>query len=325
MKNSEHGEREGEAPCGPACRQAGLPVEGATLAHLIDEYIRHLKVERRLSLNSILAYSTDLQHWLEFLEKRKIIQTTQIKDTHIFQFVETSHKSGLKSRSIARAIIVIRGFLQHLCEQKILTQNPTREFESPRGWKKLPKVLSEDWVSRLLEAPAAATAFGLRDRAFLQIMYACGLRVSEAVNLPLHHLQWDKGFLLTLGKGNKERLIPIGREALAALRDFVEGIRPKWQRDKSPDTVFLSPRGRRWTRQSAWRMIRTHALKIAAPQNVSPHMLRHSFATHLLENGADLRSVQEMLGHTDVTTTQIYTHLSTTHLMDIYRKHHPRA
>lgn len=296
-----------------------------TLTQHVDDYIRHLKVERRLSFNSILAYSTDLQHWLQFLEKKHVTTPPQIKDTHVFQFVATSHETGRKSRSIARAIVVVRGFLNHLCEQKILTQNPAQEFESPRGWKRLPKVLSEDWVSRLLEAPPVATAYGLRDRAFLQLMYACGLRVSEAVNLPLHHLQWDKGYLLTLGKGNKERLVPIGREALAALKDFVEGIRPKWQRDQSPDTVFLSPRGARWTRQSAWRMIRLHALKIGAPQNVTPHMLRHSFATHLLEHGADLRSVQEMLGHADVSTTQIYTHLSTTHLRDIYKKHHPRA
>jgi integrase/recombinase XerD len=296
-----------------------------TLTQYVDEYIRHLKVERRLSPNSILAYSTDLQHWLQFLEKKHIATPTKIQDAHVFQFVAASHEAGRKSRSIARAIVVVRGFLHHLCEQKILKKNPAAEFESPRGWKKLPKVLSEDWVSRLLEAPPAATAFGLRDRAFLQLMYACGMRVSEAINLPLHHLQWDKGYLLTMGKGNKERLIPIGREALAALKDFVDGIRAKWQRDKSPDCVFLSPRGGRWTRQSAWLMIRKYALKIGAPQNVSPHMLRHSFATHLLEHGADLRSVQEMLGHADVTTTQIYTHLSTTRLMDIYKKFHPRA
>lgn len=296
-----------------------------TLTQYVDDYIRHLKVERRLSHNSILAYSTDLQHWLQFLETKRVTAPVKIQDAHVFQFVASSHEAGRKSRSIARAIVVVRGFLQHLCEQKILTQNPAQEFESPRGWKKLPKVLSEDWVSRLLEAPPAATAYGLRDRAFLQLMYACGMRVSEAINLPLHHLQWDKGYLLTMGKGNKERLIPIGREALAALKDFVEGVRPKWARDKSPDCVFISPRGGRWTRQSAWRMIRNYALKIGAPQNVSPHMLRHSFATHLLEHGADLRSVQEMLGHSDVTTTQIYTHLSTTHLMDIYKKFHPRA
>lgn len=296
-----------------------------TLAQYVDDYIRHLKVERRLSLNSILAYSTDLQHWLQFLEKNHVAAPAQIKDTHVFQFVSTSHEAGLKSRSIARAIVVVRGFLNYLCDQKIITQNPAQEFESPRGWKKLPKVLSEDWVSRLLEAPPVATANGLRDRAFLQLMYATGMRVSEAVNLPLHHLQWDKGYLLTMGKGNKERLIPIGREALAALKDFVEGVRPQWAKDNSPDVTFLSPRGRVWTRQTAWRMIRNYALKIGAPQKVTPHMLRHSFATHLLEHGADLRSVQEMLGHADVTTTQIYTHLSTTHLKDIYKKFHPRA
>jgi len=157
------------------------------------------------------------------------------------------------------------------------------------------------------------------------LMYATGLRVSEAVNLPLHQIQWDKGYLLTMGKGSKERLIPIGREALDALRDYINGPRSQWQRDRSPDMVFISSRGTQWTRQSAWRMIRDHALKIAAPQRVTPHMLRHSFATHLIEHGADLRSVQEMLGHADVTTTQIYTHLSTTHLKDIYKKFHPRS
>lgn len=304
---------------------ASLMSTPMTLTQHIDDYIRHLKVERRLSINSILAYSTDLQHWLLFLEKKQVTTPTQIKDSHVFQFVASSHESGHKSRSISRAIVVIRGWLQHLCEQKILIKNPAAEFESPRGWKRLPKVLSEDWVSRLLEAPPVATSFGLRDRAFLQLMYACGMRVSEAVNLPLHHLQWDKGYLLTMGKGNKERLIPIGREALAALKDFVDAVRPKWLRDKSPDTVFISPRGGLWTRQSAWLMIRKYALKIGVPQSVTPHMLRHSFATHLLEHGADLRSVQEMLGHSDVSTTQIYTHLSTTHLMDIYKKFHPRA
>lgn len=296
-----------------------------TVTQLIDDYIRHLKVERRLSLNSVLAYATDLQHWLTFLEKNHISSPAQIKDTHVFQFVATSHEAGLKSRSIARAIVVVRGFLNHLCEQKVITQNPAQEFESPRGWKKLPKVLSEDWVSRLIEAPPPDTSKGLRDRAFLQLMYATGMRVSEAINLPLHHLQWDKGYLLTMGKGNKERLIPIGREALAAMKDFVEGVRPQWVKDKSPDVTFLSPRGRVWTRQSAWRMIRNYALQIGAPLKVTPHMLRHSFATHLLEHGADLRSVQEMLGHADVSTTQIYTHLSTTHLQDIYKKFHPRA
>lgn len=291
----------------------------------IDEYLQYLKVERRLAGNTLSAYATDFQHWLAYAENAKLKSPQEIRDEHLFRFIVTSHEAGRKSRSITRSIVALRGWFKYLCEQGRLQQNPTDMVESPRGWKKLPKVLSEDWVNRLLQAPEPLEPLGLRDRAFLHLLYATGLRVSEAVNLPLHYIQWDKGYLLTLGKGNKERLVPLGREALQAIKDYLDSARPKWAREKSPDVVFLSTRGHRWNRQAAWHMIRKHALHIGAPSRVSPHMLRHSFATHLLEHGADLRSVQEMLGHADISTTQIYTHLSSSHLLALFKKHHPRA
>jgi integrase/recombinase XerD len=239
------------------------------------------------------------------------------------RFIQHLHQTGLEARSIARVMVTTRSFFKYLLLDGILKRDPSENLESPKSWQSLPKFLLPDEVERLLDAPDLATDTGLRDKAMLEVLYATGLRVSELVNLKREDLNLDLGYLITLGKGSKERTVPLGQSAIGWARKYL-AVRLRLLGNKSSALMFVTPRGVPLTRQAFWKLIVGYGEQ-AKIGHITPHLLRHSFATHLLENGADLRSVQMMLGHSDISTTQIYTHITNERLKQIYKKFHPRA
>lgn len=296
------------------------------IAQAIDSFIQFLAIERRLAKNTLLAYSHDLRQFADHCERQRATLLPHISEAHIRLFLVGLHERGFHGRSIARILVTIRSWLNHCCREKWLEKSPARLVESPRPMKKLPHVLSMEQVDQLLQRPTTEFAgTALRDIAMMQLLYASGLRVSELVGLDLSQLNLDGGYLRTIGKGSKERVVPMGRAAMAAVQQYLNEMRPRLERPHSGEVLFLSRTGRRLTRQDGWRLIKTYARRAGIRKHVSPHTLRHSFATHLLERGADLRSVQVMLGHADIATTQVYTHLSRAHVQEMYKKFHPRA
>jgi integrase/recombinase XerD len=291
---------------------------------LIDAFLEHLIVERGLAQNSLEAYRRDLVRYSAHLTARDR-QVTSLDRAEVPRYLLTLREAGLSPRSVARHLSAIRQFHRFLVREGHASEDPTSHLESPRPWRRLPTVLSSDEVDRLL-APGQPTApQGLRDRAMLEVLYASGLRVSELVGLRLADLNLAGGILRVLGKGNKERLVPIGDAAVESLRIYLADGRPKLERRRASPHLFLGRHGRGLTRQMFWQLLKRYVRAAGITKPVTPHTLRHSFATHLLERGADLRSVQLMLGHADIGTTQIYTHLTRAHLKAIYDKHHPRA
>lgn len=291
----------------------------------IDNYIMHLRVERHLSGKTVEAYSHDLRRLSDFLVKQGVTSPDRVAETHLLPFLVLLHREKIGSRSVARYLSAIRGFFKFLMKEKVIKSDPISRIESPARWQKLPKFLSVGDVDSLLSQPDKKTDLGLRDHAMIQLMYASGLRISELSDLTLERLNLQQGFVIIMGKGSKERLVPVGKFAMDAINEYLTGSRPKLMRGKMDDHLFVSISGERLSRQRLWEIIKLSAKKAGIKQNVTPHMLRHSFATHLLERGADLRSVQTMLGHSDISTTQIYTHVTTKHLQDLYKKFHPRA
>lgn len=288
----------------------------------LEAYLDALVAERGLSQNTLLAYRRDLVRLHDDLEEHGIPlskATTPALQAHLRRL----RKQGLSPRSTARALATLRGFYRHLVEIRQRDDNPSVPLEAPKTWRQLPKVLSETQVEALLDAPDLSTELGIRDKAMIELLYASGLRVSELVNLTLGELRLDQGFLLVFGKGSKERLVPVGERAEIWLRQYLAEVRPSRTRGRH-DVVFVNHRGAPMTRQGFWKILRGHALAMGIP-NVSPHVLRHSFASHLLEHGADLRAVQMMLGHSDISTTQIYTHIHQHRLKSLYDQFHPRA
>ncbi|MFQ5696200.1 MAG: site-specific tyrosine recombinase XerD, partial [Terriglobia bacterium] len=240
-------------------------------------------------------------------------------------FLGRLYQQGLDSRSVARTLVAVRNFFRFLRQEETIRRNPTEHIESPRMWKRLPKFLTVEEVERLLASPEATTPRGRRDKAMLEVLYATGLRVSELVNLKLSDLQLEAGYLRCLGKGNKERVVPLGKKATTALEAYLRGGRPRLAKRRASAHLFLSRRGQGMTRHNFWRLLGEQARAAGIRGRLTPHVLRHSFATHLLERGADLRAVQLLLGHADISTTQIYTHVAQERLRQIYRMHHPRA
>jgi integrase/recombinase XerD len=293
--------------------------------HLIQRYLDYLKVEKGLSRNTLAAYGTDLGLFSHFLAKKKIRSMKAVEPSHIVDHLMVLSDKSLKSRSIARHLIALRGLFKFLMKEGEVAKNPTASVELPKGGRRLPRFLSLEEVDRILAAAAAdLSPEGNRNRAMLELLYATGLRVSELVSLTVDSLNLPKGFLRAFGKGSKERIVPIGRSALTVLQDYLGSSREFLRKERETQAVFLTRRGRPMTRQMFWMMIKTVAMKAGIREKVSPHVLRHSFATHLIERGADLRSVQAMLGHSDIATTQIYTHLNLKHLKSITARH-PRA
>ncbi len=290
----------------------------------IDRYIHFLKVEKSLSENSIISYSSDLSQFIEFLQKKKILEPSFVQDEHILKFLSMQSETQ-KGRTQARKLSSIRGFFSFLLQQNILTKNPSSTVELPKVPKTLPSVLSVDDVDILLQAPDTKIFHGLRDRAMLEVLYATGMRISEMVTLTHNQYHKQMGYFLVKGKGNKERIVPVGSKAIEFLEQYLcqRQIRdPQFSR-KSP-YIFISQKGTPISRQYFWTLIQKYCLVAGISKKVSPHKLRHSFATHILERGADLRIVQALLGHADISTTQIYTHLQSQRLQEIRNKFHPR-
>jgi integrase/recombinase XerD len=289
---------------------------------LETEFLNFLRVEKGLSANTLAAYRADI-------DKLKRFAATLGKDLgslerdDIRAFLKRLHGSGLEARSIARVLVTTRGFYRFLQLDGFIKRDPTANIESPKAWQSLPRFLLPEQVERLLESPDISSDLGIRDKAMLEVLYATGLRVTELVSLKESDLDLNSGFILTLGKGSKERLVPLGKKAIHWVTAYL-GVRPKLAIGKKPASLFITSRGTPISRQAFWKLISGYGEK-AEIGHVTPHLLRHSFATHLLENGADLRSVQLMLGHSDLGTTQIYTHVTNERLRQIYKKCHPRA
>lgn len=293
----------------------------------LAEYIIYLKIERGLSANTVTSYKRDIEKYLTFLTEKKITQLDEVSRFEILDFLQTLRQSGAADNSIIRMVSSLRKFHQYLKRESIVSDDPMQLIDTPKKASTLPKAISPQAVEQLLEAPDTTTPLGVRDRTILELMYATGLRISELVNLKLSDMHLTMGFIQTMGKGEKERIIPLGEIASQWLDHYLDGARVYLQ-DQSAETseyVFLNSRGKGLSRQGVWKKVKQLALEAGIDQNVTPHTLRHSFATHLLENGADLRMVQELLGHADISTTQIYTHITKTRLKQVYSDYHPRA
>ncbi|MDD5307880.1 MAG: site-specific tyrosine recombinase XerD [Deltaproteobacteria bacterium] len=293
------------------------------LSPLVDVYLAHLKVERGLAPRTIDAYAADLAAFTDFSEESGL-EAGGISPATITEYLGRLSRRGLKRRSQARTLSALRGLFGHLRTERYLPTDPTEDADSPKIQRTLPVVLTREEVESLLAAPDPATARGKRDAAMLHTMYAAGLRVSELVSLRLADMDLQAGFLAVTGKGDKRRVVPLGEWAVAMIVRYMEEARRSWAKP-GETAVFLTHRRAPMTRQSFWLIIRRYAMVAGIRKPLSPHKLRHSFATHLLEGGADLRSVQAMLGHVDISTTQIYTHVTTDHILRVHRKFHPRG
>lgn len=292
----------------------------------LQDFLHYLLVERGLSENTIHSYRRDLQDYLYFLQKHEqLFSLAAVRRPHIIRYLTVLKQKGRKTTTLARHIASIRALHRFLLGEQRVTTDPTVHIETPKPPRKLPKVLTVEEVQALLEAPDDKTVYGMRDAAMLELLYATGIRVSELVGLNVSDAHLQMGFVRCVGKGNKERIIPLGTEAVFRLTRYLNESREHLQKKEKTDALFLNHHGRRLTRQGFWKILKKLAASSGIEKHFTPHTLRHSFATHLLERGADLRSVQEMLGHADISTTQIYTHVSKKRLHDIYRAYHPRA
>ena len=289
-----------------------------------SQYLGYLQLEKGLAENTLEAYRCDLAKFGQFLKSRKS-SLDGIGTGSIYEFLDLLTARGIGSRSRARVLVTIRGLFQFLTFEKLLQSNPCANVETPKSWIALPRVLNVEEVDRLLAQPDLCTYRGVRDKAMLELLYATGLRVSELVNVKIRDLHMDLGYLHCVGKGSKLRVVPIGRSALGGLERYIEASRAQFLKGKSSNLLFLNRNGRKMSRQGFWKIIGFYGRKAGIPIPLKPHLIRHSFATHLLQRGADLRSVQLMLGHADISTTQIYTHVLKERLRSIYNAHHPRA
>lgn len=292
---------------------------------LINDYLHSLKVERGLSDNTIISYRQELNHLSEYLTKAKITEIKDIDRYTILDYLNDLKKSGRARSSSIHTISSLRKFFKYLLITNQIEMDPMTNIDPPKSSHHLPSVLTTAEVEKLLKVPDTNDRLGVRDRTILEVMYATGLRVSELIALNLNELHLEMGLIETVGKGNKKRIIPIGDVAIKWLNRYINGPRRELLGDKSYNEIFLNQHGRPLTRQGVWKNLKAQVKKAGIDKNITPHTLRHSFATHLLENGADLRIVQELLGHADISTTQIYTHITRQRLVDVYDKYHPRA
>jgi len=291
---------------------------------LLDEFLNYLSVERGLSKNTISSYRSDLLSFLDYLETRGVVGIEKIKRDDITEHLLRLKDNGLSGNSISRALVAIKMFYKFLAQERFIKDDVAGILESPKLIRPLPNVLNIAEVMKLLQAPDIRSWIGIRDKAALELMYATGMRVSEVVELGTGTLNLDAGFIKCKGKGDKERMVPIGSEARNAITRYIDKVRPSLLKSKNDNHLFLSRLGKKVSRQSFWKMMKKYALTAKIKKEITPHTLRHSFATHLLERGADLRVVQEMLGHSDIATTQIYTHIDKGRLKSIHKQFHPR-
>lgn len=290
---------------------------------LFEEFLNYLSVEKGLAANTLTAYRQDLVHYGDFLKKEKVTDWSRVNRTHILKFLNAEGKRGLESASIARALVSIKLFHRFLAKERYAKDDVTSVLESPKLWKKLPHYLTLPEMDSILKIPNTKKAAGIRDRALLECLYATGMRVSEITDLRAGNVYLDNRFIKCRGKGDKERLVPLGKVAVEACLAYLGKVRSKMK--PKTDHFFLGRNGQGLTRQFVWQMIKKYARLAGITKEITPHTFRHSFATHLLERGADLRVVQELLGHSDISTTQIYTHVSGNRLKSIHAKFHPRG
>jgi len=291
---------------------------------IIDTYLDAIWMEKGLSENTLASYRRDLQAFASWLETRSV-PLTAVTPADIQGFLAHRLQKGISARSTSRFLSSLRGFYQYLLRERQVQEDPTLLIESPKLPKPLPKSLTEDDVEALLAAPDVATVLGLRDRAMLELLYACGLRVSELVGLRMSSLGMNQGVVRVTGKGGKERLIPMGEEAMRWIARYLKESRPALLASGSDDVLFPSQRSQQMTRQTFWHRIKRYAVEAGIRKPLSPHTLRHAFATHLINHGADLRAVQLLLGHSDLSTTQIYTHVARQRMQELHARHHPRG
>jgi integrase/recombinase XerD len=293
--------------------------------HYLDLFMSYLAVERGLARNTLDAYGRDLARYLAWLQRHGVNHPDEIGVPLVLGFLSSLKDDGLAPRSRSRALVALRTFHKFLVSERLCNLNPTGQVAAPRSLAPLPKTMSPHDVESLLSSPKGEAPLAARDRAMLEILYATGLRVSELVGLKLSDLQLDVGYLTAFGKRSKQRIVPLGTAAIDELRSYLGSARPRFDKGENSPYVFLNRSGEGLTRQGFWKIIKRRAREAGIYRNITPHTLRHSFATHLLENGADLRSVQTMLGHADISTTQIYTHVTRERLRQIHARHHPRG
>ncbi|HEY8362959.1 MAG TPA: site-specific tyrosine recombinase XerD [Tissierellaceae bacterium] len=291
----------------------------------MKRFLDFISVEKGLAVNTIESYKRDLKSYICYLKAQNIADIKSTSKTTIISYLLLMQKSGKASSSISRACAAIKSFYHFLARERYIDEDPTINLGTPKLEKKLPRVLTVQEVERLLEQPDTADPLGFRDKTMLELLYSTGIRVSELISLTVDDVNLDMGFLRCLGKGSKERIVPIGSFAISYLRQYITHIRNQLIKGKSTKILFVNHKGKALTRQGFWKIIKKYARKAGINKEITPHTLRHSFATHLIENGADLRAVQEMLGHADISTTQIYTHLTKTRIKEVYDKTHPRA
>ena len=294
------------------------------MKELIDSFLDYLSVERALAKNTILAYRADLNLYLDFIDKRGIVVFSKATKNDIVEFMLFQKEQGISPVSISRRLAAIRMFHRFLARERVLKSDPTTLIDSPKLWKKVPDTLSLNEVEALISQPDVRNQQGARDKAILETLYATGMRVSELSNLKTDNVNSDIGFLRCIGKGNKERIIPLGKKAIHSIKRYLEFSRQYFLKQKKSEYLFIGRSGARLSRQSIWKLIKRYAAEAKIKKSIKVHTLRHSFATHLLERGADLRSVQEMLGHSNISTTQIYTHIDKERLKTIHKMFHPR-
>jgi len=295
------------------------------MRNLLSGYYNHLLIEKGASENTLEAYGRDLNRYVSYLEDKGIEDIRSATPQTVVEFLVQIRSEGLSANSMNRALAALRGFYKFLLHEKIVEESPLTNIELAKVWMRLPDTVSKEEMNLILSQPGEATAGALRDSAMLELLYATGLRVSELIGLTMNSINWQVGFLVVMGKGGKERVVPMGKTAYDAVRRYLDEARPKLLKVKTTDILFLNRFGRAFTRQGLWKIIIHYAQKAGLQKSVHPHTFRHSFATHLLEGGADLRAVQVMLGHSDISTTQIYTHVTRDRLKEIHKKFHPRG
>lgn len=291
----------------------------------IDRFLHYLTVERGFSGNTLEAYSRDLRRFADHLARKGITGPRDVSRLDVRIFLPALKKEGLSARSSARHLAALRSFFRFLVQEGFLLVNPADEIDSPKRARSLPEILSPSEVGALLQAPDRTTPLGVRDGAMLEMLYATGMRVSELVQVSVNQLNLEGGYVILFGKGAKERVVPLGREATDSLLPYLEHVRPDLVRGQDKDLLFVGRSGSALTRQGFWKTLKRYGLKAGIAKRITPHLIRHSFASHLLERGADLRSVQMMLGHADISTTQIYTHVTGERLKRVHKRYHPRG
>lgn len=293
--------------------------------YLLSHFLNYLIVECGLSENTIKGYKNDLRNFSNYLKNKGVKRFQDVRTSMIVNYIEDEKERGLSENSISRSLVTVKMFYKFMIMEGKISINPMSSVSSLKLHKRLPEVLHYKAVEKMLQMPDCRHKLEMRDKAILELMYATGARVSEVASIKVGWVNIDYGYIRCQGKGSKQRIVPIGAEAAKSLRRYLQDVRPLLSKDENEDVLFLSRTGKRLRRENIWSIVKKYAIKAGIRSNISPHTLRHSFATHLLEGGADLRSVQEMLGHANISTTQIYTHIDRKYLKSVHQKFHPRA